>query len=150
MDLNEVEYRIEKPAHARQQGARPARRRPSWSCLTATRARLRELEKRIADDFRILQAWVPVSGQTYSPQDRPRRHRNARRYRRIRFQVRNRPASAAAPEGSRGAVREEPDRLVRYAYKRNPMRSERICALALCHLRQPWRSPRLPVVRAHA
>ena len=83
MDLNEVEYRIEKPAHARQQGARPARRRPSWSCLTATRARLRSWRSALPM-ISALQAWFR-SPPDLLPQDRRADARNARRYRRTRF-----------------------------------------------------------------
>ena len=112
MDLNEVEYRIENLRMLGSKGT-TGTQASFMELFDGDESKVKELEKRIADDFGFAGV-VPVSGQTYSRKIRRTDARNARRYRRIRFQVRNRPASAAAPEGSRGAVREEPDRFLSY------------------------------------
>ena len=54
--------------------------------------------------LKVLEEMTQNGATLPGTQDRRADARNARRYRRIRFQVCNRPASAAAPEGSRGAV----------------------------------------------
>ena len=141
MDLNEVEYRIE---NLRMLGSKGT---------TGTQASFMELFDGDESKVKELCGHCPCQRSDLLPQDRRADARNARRYRRIRFQVRNRPASAAAPEGSRGAVREEPDRLVRYAVQAQPDAFRAYLRTgALRHLRQPEPGIHLgyPVVRAHA
>ena len=151
MDLNEVEYRIENLRMLGSKGT-TGTQASFMELFDGDESKVKELEKRIADDFGFAGV-VPVSGQTYS--------------RKIDAQTLATLAGIAESaskfatdlrllqhlEGSRGAVREEPDRLVRYAVQAQPDAFRAYLRTgALRHLRQPEPGVHLgyPVVRAHA
>lgn len=128
MDLDEVEYRIENLRMLGSKGT-TGTQASFVELFDGDDAKVRELEKRIADDFGFAGV-VPVSGQTYS--------------RKIDAQVLA-TLSGIAQSASKFATDlrllqhlkeiEEPFEKNQIGssampYKRNPMRSERICALA--------------------
>lgn len=129
MDLNEVEYRIENLRMLGSKGT-TGTQASFMELFDGDESKVKELEKRIADDFGFAGV-VPVSGQTYSRKIDAQTARNARRYRRIRF-----PSSATDLRLLQHLKEvEEPFEKNQIGssampYKRNPMRSERICALA--------------------
>lgn len=128
MDLNEVEYRIENLRMLGSKGT-TGTQASFMELFDGDEAKVKELEKRIADDFGFAGV-VPVSGQTYS--------------RKIDAQTLA-TLAGIAESASKFATDlrllqhlkeiEEPFEKHQIGssampYKRNPMRSERICALA--------------------
>ena len=129
MDLNEVEYRIE---HLRMLGSKgtTGTQASFMELFDGDESKVKELEQRIAEEFGFAGV-VPVSGQTYSRKIDAQTSRNAR------------PASPESASKFATDLRllqhlkevEEPFEKNQIGssampYKRNPMRSERICALA--------------------
>ena len=128
MDLNEVEYRIENLRMLGSKGT-TGTQASFMELFDGDESKVKELEKRIADDFGFAGV-VPVSGQTYS--------------RKIDAQTLA-TLAGIAESASKFATDlrllqhlkevEEPFEKNQIGssampYKRNPMRSERICALA--------------------
>ena len=128
MDLNEVEYRIENLRMLGSKGT-TGTQASFLELFDGDESKVKELEKRIADDFGFAGV-VPVSGQTYS--------------RKIDAQTLA-TLAGIAESASKFATDlrllqhlkevEEPFEKNQIGssampYKRNPMRSERICALA--------------------
>ena len=151
MDLGEVEYRIENLRMLGSKGT-TGTQASFMELFDGDESKVKELEKRIADDFGFAGV-VPVSGQTYS--------------RKIDAQTLA-TLAGIAESASKFATDlrllqhlkevEEPFEKNQIGssampYKRNPMRSERICALAryvIADSLEPGVHLRDPVVRAHA
>ena len=112
MDLGEVEYRIENLRMLGSKGT-TGTQASFMELFDGDESKVKELEKRIADDFGFAGV-VPVSGQTYSR----------------KIQVRDRPAPAQHLKEVEEPFEKNQIGSSAMPYKRNPMRSERICALA--------------------
>ena len=127
--MNEVEYRIENLRMLGSKGT-TGTQASFMELFDGDESKVKELEKRIADDFGFAGV-VPVSGQTYSAQDRRADARNARRYRSNPLPS-SQPTCVCCSTSRRVEEPFEKNQIGSSAmpYKRNPMRSERICALA--------------------
>ena len=134
--------------------ARRARRPALWSCLTATIEKVKRLGQRSSPEKWALTAVFRVSGQTYSRKTRQPRRQSAGGIAQSAYQICQRHSSARSTSRRlRSPLKRHQIGSSAMAYKRNPMRSERIASLAryvMVDALEPRRHSGDPVVRAHA